>query len=98
MTALGTLNGGATSSAYGINNSGQIVGQSESGEGGVHAFLSSGGGMIDLGTLGGYNSYAWRINDSGQIIGTADPSGGGGGHGFLYSGGRMTHPRTLGGP
>jgi probable HAF family extracellular repeat protein len=35
-----------------------------------HAFIwNSGGGMTDLGTLGGNTSYATGINDSGQVVG-----------------------------
>jgi probable HAF family extracellular repeat protein len=34
-----------------------------------HAFLYSGGSMIDLGTLGGNESFGFGINDFGQITG-----------------------------
>ena len=53
MTNLGTL-GGYYSLGLGINDSGQVVGASSLTENlGEHAFLSSGGMMTDLGTLGG---------------------------------------------
>jgi probable HAF family extracellular repeat protein len=92
VTDLGTLPGGASSQAYGINASGQVVGQAANASGNTHAFLYSGGVMSDLGTLGGPYSYARGINDSGQIVGWSylttafSPQ-----HAFLYtSGGSMT--------
>ena len=61
---LGTL-GGDQSYAYGINNSGQIVGASQiTGDTATHAFLYSGGTMQDLGTLAsGTDSSAYGINN-----------------------------------
>lgn len=83
MTDLGTL-GGQDSYAYGINNSGQIVGNSATTNYSTHAFLYSEGKMIDLGTLSeGDFSYAYSINNSGQIVGKS------GGRAFLYSNGTM---------
>ena len=66
---LGTL-GGNRSYAYGINDSGQVVGRSYTASGDQHAFLwTPGGGMQDLGTLGEYYSEAKCINNAGQIAG-----------------------------
>lgn len=99
ITDLGTL-GGTTSYAYGINNSGQIVGWADTTTAYRHAFLYSGSGPIqDLGTLGGGNSFAYGINDSGQVVGEADISAGYGNyHAFLYSGsGPMQDLGTFGG-
>ena len=56
---------------------------------GLEAFLYSGSGMIDLGTLGGIASNANGINNSSQIVGYSYVSDGSM-HGFLYSGGTMT--------
>ena len=72
---LGTLNNYGESEAKGINNLGQVVGNSsfridlkEKKE--KHAFLwDSDRGMQDLGSLTPYNSYALDINDAGQVVG-----------------------------
>ncbi|MEH2315647.1 MAG: hypothetical protein V7K24_00570 [Nostoc sp.] len=97
MTGLGTLPGGNSSTATDINNSGQVIGDSNTGNNSEHAFLYSQGQMTDLGTLPGYqDSYAIAINDAGQIIGdsysdynynSACP--------FLYSNGKMTDLNSL---
>ena len=70
---LGTL-GGTSSYAYGINNSGQVVGWAYTTGNAWHAFLYNGSTMIDLNTLidplsGWTLRDAWDINDAGQIVG-----------------------------
>jgi probable HAF family extracellular repeat protein len=71
---LGTL-GGAYSEAWGVNNSGQVVGAAWGGANGGHAFLYNGSGpMQDLNNLvdpasGWTLETAYGINDSGQIVG-----------------------------
>lgn len=75
ITDLGTL-GGNYSDAFGINNdptSLQVVGQSRTVSGAVHAFFwTAPGPMIDLGTLGGGHSYASHLNNHGLIAGGSD--------------------------
>ena len=68
-TDLGVLSG-SISEAFGINNRGQIVGESYAVSGTqIHAFVCEGGVMTDLGTLGGVGSSARGINERGQIVG-----------------------------
>jgi probable HAF family extracellular repeat protein len=67
VTDLGTL-GGSYSEAFGINASGQVVGDAATSTGSSHAFLYSGGVMFDL-NLPGTSATARAINASGQIVG-----------------------------
>lgn len=80
FTDLTTL-GGTYSKAYGINNCGQVVGESSlSGTTPTHPFLwrdangnltSDAGEMKDLGTLGGSRGIAFDINASGLVVGNS---------------------------
>jgi probable HAF family extracellular repeat protein len=86
-TDLGDI-GGSTSFAYGINNTGQVVGWADreaySGYENTiyHAFVYSNGTMHDIGTLatdqgyylGGY-SLAYGANSSGRVVGVANTIG-----------------------
>ena len=48
-----------------------MLGHSDTPDGGEHAFLSgvNGGGLVDLGTLGGTGISGNDVNDSGQVTG-----------------------------
>lgn len=96
VTDLGTL-GGSASEAYGVNNSGQVVGWARTASGEQHAFLYSAGTMTDLGSLGGGSSLAHGINNSGQVVGESWTSSGAI-HPFRYSGASgMTDLGAIGG-
>ena len=86
MTDLGTF-GGTWSSATGINDQGQIVGNFWPTTGGNHAFLYTSGTAIDLGLLPGYtSSFAEGINDNGDVVGYVSGVGIIS-HAYLYTGG-----------
>ena len=69
VTDLGTL-GGSYSFASAVNESGEVVGQSETpGDNTVHSFRYSNGTMTDLDTFDGSNHEALGINSIGQIVG-----------------------------
>lgn len=97
ITDLGTL-GGTFSYAYGINNSGQVVGTAAVPGDAIRSFLWQNGSMQSLGTLGGDNSIAYDINNHGQVVGVSSISGGGTlGHAFLWQNGSMQNLGVLGG-
>ena len=90
-TALGTL-GGTLSSASGINDAGQVVGDASLPGSPVvlHAFLDSGGVLADLTpSLAGTVSQAFALNAAGQVAGEFE-AGGATTHAFLDSGGTLT--------
>jgi probable HAF family extracellular repeat protein len=88
VTDLGTLPGATDSFAHGINNAGQVVGDSGDIFASVprHAFLwDATNGMQDLGTLPGDRvSQAQGINDAGQVVGSSYITLGGPEHAFLW--------------
>lgn len=69
---LGTLPGGGASAANGINDEDEIVGESDTAGGAMHAFLLKGKKLRDLGNLANdpaLNSSADAINDGAEIVG-----------------------------
>jgi probable HAF family extracellular repeat protein len=78
MLDLGTLSGSGDSVAFGINNSGEVVGESP---GDTAPFLyTRGGGMVGLNTLLPANSgwvlhTASAINNHGSIVGYGEFNG-----------------------
>jgi probable HAF family extracellular repeat protein len=79
MSDLGTL-GGRDSYGYGLNNLGEVVGESETADGGYNAFAFYNGAMHDLNSLlptgsGWHLQIAWAVNDAGQIVGTGELNG-----------------------
>ena len=86
MLDLGTL--GGHSEAWGINNHGQVTGQSVTTSGLWHAFLYSNGQMIDL-TPGDLEGAGFAINDDGWVTGYI------GGSAFLYANGHLMYLDSL---
>ena len=111
ITDLGSLNPTATgfdsySPGYGINNSGQVVGNSivpSSDDFRSHAFRTAPNSAInpatdDLGTLGGNSSTGYAINDFGQVVGESNKTIYGSNRAFLWnSTSGMQDLGTLGG-
>jgi probable HAF family extracellular repeat protein len=82
---LGALGGENLSSAYGVNDHGDVVGTSSTSGARQHAFLWRDGTMIDIGVLAGTgDSIAFDVNDRGQVVGNS-PIGP-----FLWENGVMT--------
>lgn len=87
---LGTLAGGSTSLAEGINSSGNVAGSGlTSGDGTTHAVSWTAGSIQDLGTLGGGTSQANAINNSGLIAGSSGFPGASS-HAFVSNGTALT--------
>jgi probable HAF family extracellular repeat protein len=100
MVSLGTLDGASTSEAFGINSSGAVVGDSQSGTQNHRPVLFSKNAVQDLG-LGSSNEpdaleTAYAINDAGQIVGRHS-AGNNAFHAFAYLNGQTTDLGTLGG-
>jgi probable HAF family extracellular repeat protein len=88
MTDLGSL-GGTSAFSEGLNNRGQVVGQSNlAGDQTAHPFLWDKGTLTDLGTLGGPCGDSAGINEDDAVVGLADIAGvpcGVQSHAFLWT-------------
>lgn len=84
--------GGASTEAYGLNDSGHVVGSFVVG-GNPHAFLRENGVLHDLGTVGGSTSVAHAVNIHDQVVGWSYTAGGQH-HAFLWD--PVTGMRDLG--
>lgn len=88
ITDLGLLPGGTYSSAYDINNLGQVVGIASDASGMNRRVVWQNGAVIDtLPQPGSAVTTAWQMNENGQFVGFANQGGGGIGYGVFWSGG-----------
>jgi probable HAF family extracellular repeat protein len=83
--------------ARGINDAGQIVGDSRTLSGNHHATVWNGTVATGLGTLGGTSSAAYAINNTGIIVGSSRVTGDAEHHATLWDGTVATDLGTLGG-
>ena len=101
-TNLGT-SGGTSSTAYGLNDAGQVAGSIVDGPQQYRTTIWSNGATLNLGTLGGPWGAALDINNFGQVTGASTTSTtftavDYEAHAFFYTNGLMTDLGTLGGP
>ncbi len=90
---LGVISQGKISSAFAVNDGGQVVGQAAADElsAQLHGFLWEGGVINDLATLpGNMQSVATAINQSGQVTGISYNLGSLQPQAFLWQGGVLT--------
>jgi 6-phosphogluconolactonase len=91
---------GRQSNALGINDAGQVTGTLSTGTcefpvfgncnfGDTHAFIYTGNGLVDIGTLGGTFSAGTSINNVNQIVGVSSTASSTLNHLFLYAQGQM---------
>jgi probable HAF family extracellular repeat protein len=87
------------STAYGMNNRGDVVGEIGTPDGYGHAFIytSADSALMDMQTLGGPYSGATDINDSGVVVGYSDLDNAGHASAFVWKHGTMIPLPTLGG-
>ena len=110
MQDIGTLPGGTDAVALLVNEGGQIVGQSYTGDSvpppnpvcadfplTLHGFLWDNGKMVDLGTLGGSCTFTYALNNRGQVVGQSTLSGDQTSHPYVWERNEMTDLGTLGG-
>jgi len=93
---LGTL-GGNRSGAYGISQTGTVVGYAENDKGNRRPILWRAGVPTDLGTLGGTRGHGLDITDAGEVVGFSYVRRRNRPHAFLWKDGLMSDLGTLGG-
>jgi probable HAF family extracellular repeat protein len=96
---LGTLGGRSSDASIGtaINNSGQVTGYSSTASNLGRAFITIGGVMTDLGSLGGVLSIGNDVNELGVVTGLSTLSNSSDYHAARWSGGNILDLGTLGG-
>ena len=110
MQDVGTLPGGTDAIALMVNEGGQIVGQSYTGDSvppptpacsdfplTLHGFFWDNGKMVDLGTLGGSCTFTYALNNRGQIVGQSTLPEDQTSHPYIWDRKKMTDLGTLGG-
>lgn len=110
MQDLGTLPGGSDAIALMVNEGGQIVGESYTGDSvppppfvcgdfplTQHGFSWDNGKMVDLGTLGGSCTFTYALNNRGQVVGQSTLPGDETSHPYIWERKKMTDLGTLGG-
>ena len=94
LSDLGSF-GGRITTVAGINQSGQIVGTSETGAGRSRAFLWENGRMLEF-AHSCFDSYASAINDRGRVVGWCTTATGRS-KAVLWENGKMRHLGALNG-
>ncbi len=92
LSDIGYLNANGYVLARGLNDKGDIVGVARDSDG-EHAFLFTGGQMIDLGRFSSGDTQAEDINNCGWIVGFSNKPGGP--RGFLSDGTSFTDLTSL---
>ncbi|MCO6413222.1 MAG: DUF3466 family protein [Thiogranum sp.] len=97
MEEIGPLNPDYPyTAAFGINDSGTVVGYKHPAAGGYsQGFIWQQGVMQDIGTLGGPGSIAGKVNNSGQVIGWSTTADSDQPNAFLYDNGMMINLGVL---
>lgn len=96
MQELATSSNIDWSAAYGVNDSGTVVGDGQLTNGTFRGIVwNADGSMTLLGTLGGASSQATAVSDSGEVVGFASLASGYQ-NAFAMIGGTMTDLGTLG--
>lgn len=97
MTPAPVPEGAFRATFVSLNDSGVAVGTVERFEGRRAAIWRVGGGITELGTLGGDHSWGTWITETGAVFGHSDTADGAL-RGFVWQNGRMRDLGTLGGP